>query len=315
MAGFEIFADSSANLPETIQQNRNIHIISYYMNINGNEVLCQDDSLSFRETARKFYAEMRAGMEAKTSLVGEERFIEAISPTLAAGKDAVILTIASGISGTWFQAINAKKTLEAQFPDRKVFVCDSANASMGQGLLAIRAADIRDAGESAETCAAWLNENAYRLNSYVTVDDLKYLRKSGRVSALAAFAGSLLNIKPLIKADGGEHPKLTVYGKAHGRKKAIAALVEAFDANVEHPETQTVAITHADCEAEALALAETIKQRGVQDVIVEFYDLCTGSHIGPGTIALFFFGKDRREEAKQKAPSLIQRVKAATHKA
>ncbi len=308
MCQFEIFADSSANLPEQLERERRIHIITYYMNVKGTEIACHDPDVPFRETAKKFYQNMREGLEAKTSLIGEARFVEAVSPTLAAGKDAVILTIASGISGTWNQAINAKKTLEAQFPDRKVFVCDSCNASMGQGLLALYAADKRDAGESAEACAAWLTDNAYRLNSYVTVEDLKYLHRGGRISAATAIAGTLLNIKPLIKASGEEHPKLIVYEKARGRKKSIAALVEAFDKNVEDPASQVIAITHADCEEEALALAETLKERGVRDVIVEFYDLCTGSHIGPGTIALFFLGKDRRTEEEKR--SFLQRVKA-----
>ena len=300
MNTYEIFTESSANIPDALVKERNIHIISYYFNVGGEERPCYREGVSFREIARSFYADMRAGLEAHTSLISEARFAEALTPALQAGKDVIVITIASGISGTYQQALAAKKSLEAQFKERKVYVLDSANASLGQGLLVLKAADLRDMGESAEACAKWIHTNAYKVNSYVTVEDLKYLRRSGRISMAAAVAGTILGIKPLVKADGGAQPKLAVYGKARGRKKAIAALVDAFDKYVERPEAQTIAIAHADCEDEAEALAETLKAHGARDVMVEYYDLCTGSHIGPGTIALFFFGADRRTEAERR---------------
>lgn len=297
MSDFEIYADSSANLTAELAKTRNIHIISYIFTVDGKDEYCYDENIPFRETAKRFYERMREGLEAKTSLISEARFVEEISPALEAGKDAVVLTIASGISGTYNQALNAKRTLEEKFPGRTVYVCDSANASLGEGLLALRAADLRDLGESAEACARWLRKNAYSLNSYVTVEDLKYLRRGGRISAVTAIAGTILNIKPLIRADGGATPKLAVYDKARGRKKAISALVDAFVKYAKDPENQTIAIAHADCEEEALGLAETLREHGAKDILIEYYDLCSGSHIGPGTLALFFMGPDRRSEA------------------
>ena len=282
---YEIFTESSANIPDAIVHERGIRIISYYFNVGGEERPCYRDGVPFPEIARSFYADMRAGLEAHTSLISEGRFIEALSPSLGEGKDVILVTIASGISGTYQQALAAKKSLEKQFPGRTVYVLDSANASLGQGLLVLKAADLRDMGESAEACAEWIRANAYKVNSYVTVEDLKYLRRSGRISMAAAVAGTILGIKPLIKADGGAQPKMTVYGKARGRKKALAALVEAFDKNVVRPEAQTIAIAHADAEEEAKELAETLRQHGAGEVLIEYYDLCSGSHIGPGTKA------------------------------
>ena len=183
---------------------------------------------------------------------------------------------------------------------------------MGQGLLALKAADLRDMGESCQTAAEWLKENAYKLNSYLTVGDLKYLKKSGRISALTAIAGTLLSIKPIIKADGGEIPKLAVCGREHGRKKAISAILKAFTENAVNPESQVVAITHADCEEEARSLAEEVKKLGVQDVIIEYYDICTGAHAGPGTLALFFMGKDRRGDAAPAPKRLVLGKKRTT---
>ena len=168
---------------------------------------------------------------------------------------------------------------------------------MGTGLLALKIAEMKANGETAETCAAWAENNAYRINSFVTVDDLKFLRKGGRVSAVAAIAGTLLNIKPVLWANDTIPAKLTVYGKERGRKKALAAILKAFDERVENPESQTVAITHADCFDDANEIAEAVKAKGVKDVIIEYYDICTGAHVGPGTLALFFMGKNRLPEA------------------
>lgn len=294
---FDIFVDSSANLPDKLRIENDIRVISYRITVNGKERLCFEENVPFTQSAREFYREVRAGADVKSSLVSEANFIEAVTPSLQEGRDVLILTIASGISGTYQQALKAQLALKELFPERTIIVKDSANASMGEGMLALKVAAMRAAGESIAACAEWLDENTYKLNSFVTVDELKYLRKSGRISMPLAIAGTLLNIKPILKADGGEIPRLVFSGKERGRKKSISALAAAF-AERAIPLNQTVAITHADCEEEALALAETVKSMGATDVIMEYYDLCTGAHIGPGTIALFFMGKDRREDKK-----------------
>ena len=301
MSSFEIITDSAVNLPDSYRVERNIHVVPFQYLANGTEYSCLEEGVPFRESAKKFYALLASGADIKTSLISEARFIEAAEPFLKEGKDILFLTLAAGLSGTLQQAKAAAENLSKKYPDRSVIAIDSANASMGQGLLALKVADLRDMGESCAATAQWLKENVYKLNSYLTVDNLKYLKKSGRISALAALAGTLLSIKPIIKADGGEIPKLAVCGKEHGRRKSISAILNAFKENVVNPETQVCAVTHADCEEEALAVAEEMKKLGVQDVIIEYYDLCTGSHVGPGTIALFFMGGDRRGEEKSPA--------------
>lgn len=298
MNKFVIFADSSANLPENLVKKHEIKIISYSCIVNGKERLCYHSGEDFEKTAKAFYEEMRGGADVKTSLVDEQRIIDAIAPVMEAGNDALMITVSSGVSGTYSQALAAKKFLESRYPESKLFVCDSANASMGEGLLVLKVADLRDMGESAETCARWVEQNAYKLNSYFTVGDLKYLRKGGRISTVAAIAGTILNIKPILVADGGVPAKISFFAKERGRKKAITALAEACRQRAVNIENQTVAITHADCEEDALALAEILKKQfGVTEVIIEYYDLCTGTHAGPGTLALFFMGKDRKTES------------------
>ena len=297
MNKFEIFVDSGTNIPDALLKKHAITVVPYTCIVNGEERLCYEKDRPFEQTAKRYYEDLRNGADIKTSLIPKERFVEYLTPALEQGKDAVIFTISSGVSGTYAQATYAKEELEAKFKGCNVFVIDSANASMGSGLQALKAADLRDMGESAEACVAAIKENIYKLNSYFTVADLKYLRKGGRISATLAIAGTLLNIKPILKADGGSPAKISFFGKERGRKKALAALADAFSNNVENPENQVISITHADCIEDAEELAQTLRERGAKDVIIEYYDLCTGSHVGPGTVALFFWGKDRRNPA------------------
>ncbi len=296
MDTFDIFVDSSANIPDELITKFNISVIPYTCTVNGKERLCYEKDTAFSVTAKKYYDDLRAGADIKTSLVDKERIKAAVEPTLKAGRDALMLTISSGVSGTNAQANEARKELEELYPNSKMYVFDSANAGLGEGLQALKVADLRALGESACSCYEWLKQNSYKFNSYFTVGDLKYLRRGGRISATLAIAGTILNIKPILKADSGTVAKISFCGKERGRKKAIAALVRYFKERAVNPESNTVAIAHADCEEDALELAAMLRENGAKDIIIEYYDLCTGSHVGPGTIALFFYGKDRRTE-------------------
>lgn len=301
MSSFDIFVDSAANLTEKMIAETGITVVPFISTVNGEELICYKNGKTFSETAKEFYEKLAAGADVKTSLVSEERFIEAVTPSLEQGRDAIILTITQSLSGTYDQAHNAQLELEKRFPDRKIYTLNSQNASLGEGLLAVKLAKLRDEGKSITECAEWFAENVYNMNAYVTVNDMKYLKKSGRVSTIVAIAGAILNIKPMLWANGSTpSATLSVYGKERGRRKSIDALVRAFAENVIDPGEQTIAIAHCNCEPEVLELAERLRALGANDIVIEFYDLCTGSHVGPGTIALFFMGKDRRELAKKK---------------
>lgn len=310
MNEFDIFVDSAANIPDELVKRHEIKVIPYFCTVGGSERVCYDENTPFSKTAKQFYDDMRAGADVKTACISTERIIEAIEPTMSLGRDALLITISSGISATHSLALKAKKTLEEKYGGCKLYVCDSTNASMGEGLQALKVADLRDMGESAETCAKWIERNAFKLNSYFTVSDLKYLRKGGRISATLAIAGTILNIKPVLRADG--NAKMSFFGKERGRKKALLALADAFSKNAERPESHVAAICHADCLEDAEELAAMIKERGAREVIIEYYDMCTGSHVGPGTVALFFYGKDRRISAE--APEKSVRGKTAAQK-
>lgn len=300
MNDFDIYVDSAANLTEEMIKKTGIKVIPFTCTVNGKERLCYEEGVPFADTAKKFYEDMENNADIKTSLVSQAAFEEALEDSLSQGRNALLITITQTLSGTFAQAVKAQKVLSEKYPDKKIYVADAANASLGEGLVAYYAAMERDRGASVDECFKWVEDNKYRINSYVTINDLKYLRKSGRVSTILAVAGAILNIKPMLKADGADPANLTVYSKERGRRKSIDELVNQFTSNVIDPENQTVAITHCNCEADAQTLCERLKQLGAQDVVIEYYDMCTGSHVGPGTLALFFLGKDRRNPAQEK---------------
>ncbi len=300
MSNFDIYVDSAANLPDAIVEKTGIKVIPFTHTIDGEENQCYGDGIFFSEAAKKFYEKLSAGADVKTSLVCEENFVKAVTPSMEQGKDVLVITITASLSGTNAQAHKAVNSLKTLFPDRKMYVIDSANASLGEGLLAINTAAQRDAGKTLEECRDWAEDNKYKIHSHVTVNDLKYLRKSGRVSTIVAVAGALLNIKPLLKADSANPATLAVYSKERGRKKSIDALIRAFAEHVTEPENQTIYIAHGNCEDEAVALADKLKELGARDAVIEYYDLCTGAHVGPGTLALFFTGNDRRGNIQKK---------------
>ncbi|MGN1373119.1 MAG: DegV family protein [Candidatus Coproplasma sp.] len=291
MENFEIFVDSAANLTDELIAKHNITVVPYTCSINGEEMECYQKDVPFDEISKKFYDAMREGAETKTTLINADKFIDAITPVMQEGKDVLLFVITTKLSGTYNQALAAKERLKEQFPDRKLLVVDSFNASLGEGLMAVYAAEKRDKGEDIESVYKWACDNVANMNSFVTVSSLKYLKRTGRVNAAKALIGTMLKINPVVW--GSHRGELEVLCNVRGRKKAISKLVELFKDRVIDPENQHIAIAHADCLEEAEQLAEMIKEAGAKEVIINMYDLCTGAHIGPGTIALFFMGKKR----------------------
>lgn len=308
MRNFDIYVDSSANLTDEMIEKNDIGVVSYTCSIDGVEMECYEKGTSSDEIAKKFYDAMKAGSETKTTLVNAQKIIDAVTPSLEKGKDVLFITISSQISGTYNQAKLAAEELKKTFPDRKMLVADSFNASLGEGLFAVQAARLGDMGESVETCAQWIEEHKLNMNSVFTVSTLKYLKRGGRISATLAIAGTLLNIKPILKGDATG--KIAMSSSEHGRRKALLKLANSFAENVINPESQTIAIAHADCLQDAELLADMLRERGASDIVINMYDICTGSHVGPGTIALFFMGKERGKAAAAKAEKSPSGVKA-----
>lgn len=288
---FRIMVDSGCNLTDDLLEKYDIQAISYVARLDGKEFLCYEKGRDYEAAAKRYYAAMREGHEVATSLINEATFAEAAEPYLAKGEDVLMITISSGISGTNRQACLAAEALNKKYK-AKMYVVDPLAASLGAGLLAIRASDLRAEGKSIREVCKDLEETRMRLYQVFTVEDLSYLKAGGRISALTAAIGSILKVKPVLK--GSEEGKIIAAGKVLGRRKALHALADAYCERAVNPKEQTLYIAHADCEEEAMAIANEIQERaGYRELVLRQYDLCTGTHVGPGTIAIFFFAEHR----------------------
>ena len=200
--------------------------------------------------------------------------------------------MSSGISGTWQAARMAAQELLEEFPERTVRVVDSLGSGFGTGLMACKAADLRAAGKTAAQTADIMDADAQNTLQFFTVDDLNFLKRTGRVSGATAMIGTVLNIKPVLWGDPTGH--ITARSKHRGRKKAMASIVEEYRSRVEDAENQRVAISHGDCPEDAQALADMIcAVAKPKELIIAPHEPFTGAHVGPGMLALFFHGKKR----------------------
>ena len=198
----------------------------------------------------------------------------------------------SGLSGTCQSALLAREELRRRFPERRLEVFDSLCASMGEGLLVYHAAKLRQEGRDMDQVLAWLKENVLRLCHWFTVDDLNHLKRGGRVSTATALVGTMLGIKPVLHVDNEGH--LISVSKVRGRRQSLEALVSRMEETAVNPAEQTVFISHGDCLEDARYVEEQVRQRlGVQEVRVGYIGPVIGAHSGPGTVALFFLGKER----------------------
>ena len=211
---------------------------------------------------------------------------------LQAGHDVLTIAFSSGLSGTCSAAFTAADEVRADYPDRKLFVIDSLQASAGEGLMVHYALENRRNGMSIEENAAWVQQNVQNFLAWFTVNDLMHLHRGGRVSAASAIVGSLVHIKPIMHVDA--EGKLAVFEKAAGRKRSIRILAEKIAADIVAPENQIIHISHGDCLEEAQMLANLIREAlPVIDVRISYVGSVIGAHTGPGVIAIFCMGDTR----------------------
>ena len=286
---FAIVTDTSANLPTALTRKRGVTVIPYFYTVDGAELACTDTG-EFHGSA--FYEAMRRGAAVTTTQITPHRYINALRPLLAEGQDLLFVSMSSGISGSYQSSVIAAEALREEFPERTVRTVDSLGASLGEGLLVLEALRCRDEeGISLCDTEARLLSLRRRMCQVFTVEDLQYLRRGGRLSNMAAIVGTVLNIKPLLK--GNEEGKIVSTARVRGRKRSIEALAARYDALVKDPETQTVGIAHADCAGDAAYLMKLLRHgKAPKDILTVCYEPVTGSHVGPGTLALFFLGDE-----------------------
>ena len=290
---FAVYTDGCSNLPGRILKELDIRVLpcSYVMDNVPGTYLGDIDAFD----THAYYEKLRAGSVMKTSLLNSQLFMDHFRPHLEQGQDVVYVGMSSGISGTIQAARIAAEELQEEFPGRTVWVVDSKGAGFGPGLLSCRASDLRSEGKTAAQAGEILDEEVEHLLEYFTVDDLNFLKRTGRVSGATAAIGTVLNIKPLLWGDPTGH--IVALQKCRGRKKAIEAIVELYRTRAIEPEKQRIAISHGDCPEEAQLLAEKICAIAQpKELILCPHEPFTGAHVGPGMLALFFFGKKRTEK-------------------
>lgn len=292
---FKIIADSAANIPATEAKKYKIDILSFVNIVNGREITCYDESLSYEEErikGKEYYDAVRNGAEVKTSLINSAHFAKVFEEAVKNGEDILYVSLSKNISGTFQAATIAKEMILEDYPKAKIEIIDSLNASLGQGLHCIYASILRDKGQDIDTVAGILRNNVKKMNGVFTVADLKYLAKTGRITGAKALMGNMLSIKPILR--GNANGYIVEFKKTRGRRKSLDELAKLLIDNIENPEEQIIGIAHADAYEEALAVADKIKNAvHPKEIMITTYDYCTGSHVGPDTIALFFMAKDR----------------------
>lgn len=284
---YSIITDTSANLPSALLAEKNISVLPFTFHMQDGDHICTDTE-SF--DANDFYRRMREGEEINTSQVTPMTYEEHMLPILERGEDILFLGMSSGISGSYASAEMAARALRESFPERTVRLIDTLGASLGEGLLVLKAAWCRDEGMTLEDTADLLMELRHDMCQVFTVEDLRYLSRTGRISNVTAVLGNVLHIKPILK--GNDQGKIVRIAQTRGRKAAVRELAKSYFqwADREHP--QTIGIAHADCQEDAEWLANLLRQSGLPpaDIMTVVYEPVTGSHVGPGTLALFFMG-------------------------
>lgn len=285
---------STADLTKDHFLSRDIHYICFSYELDG--VRYPDDlgeSMSFAE----FYQAMENGASTKTSQVNVAEFEEYFEGFLKEDKDILHVCLSSGISGVHNSACVARDMLEERYPDRKIYVVDSLAAASGYGLMMDELADLRDAGKSIDEVYTWVEENKLRLNHWVATTELKYLVRGGRLSKTAGAVGGILNICPIIEVD--VNGKLQARQKVRGKKKAVEELVKMMEQHADNGVNYNgkCYISQSACMEDALALKNLIESRftNLKDKVeIDTIGTVIGSHTGPGTFVVFFWG-DRRE--------------------
>lgn len=282
-----IMTDNAANLPPELREQYNIREICLTYTVDGRLV---DGSTPF--DGHDFYEALRRGAEVKTSMISPAAAREAIEPALAAGDDVLFLGISGGVSGTCWGVGLVAQELAAEYPGRRVQVLDTRGASLGEGLVVLEVAQLAQQGADMDAIVARAETLCGKMRQHFMVDDLKFLRKGGRLSGAAALAGTLLQIKPILQGD--ENGKIVVRTKERGRKKAMDTLIALYNDLVED-KSAPVGISHAAAPAEALHLTTRLRQSGCTGPILSVcHEPVTGAHVGPGMLAIYFYSETWR---------------------
>lgn len=286
---FAILVDAGTDLPNEFYEQNDVDFIPMTYTIDGETYI--DDAGQSAPYA-EFYEKLRAGQVSTTSVINTDTYEQWFRKFLDEGRDLLVVTMSSGISSSYNAARLAAEEIAPSYPDRKLIVIDGLIASLGGGLLTHYAVRLRREGKTIDETAEWIERNKKHIQHIVTVEDLMFLQRGGRIGKGTAVVGSLIGIKPMIDVDA--EGKLRTCAKKRGRKGALDGLVEWMGTLTVSKELDCIAISHGDCEADADYVVSKIKEKyKIGKVIKNYIGPVIGSHAGPGTIALFFYGKER----------------------
>lgn len=293
MSNFILSCCSTADLTQEHFDQREIKCIYSHYALDGKEYA---DDLGKSMDFHEFYQAMANGADTKTSQINAEEFIEYFTPYLEEGKDILHVALSSGISGVYNSAVIAQGELAERYPDRKIYVVDSLTASAGYGLLMDKLADLRDEGKSIDEIHTWVETNKLQLHAWFFSTDLTFFVKGGRVSKTSGFVGTLLDICPLLNVSF--EGKLIPRAKIRTKKKVIQAIVKKMEEHAKdgYDYMGKCYITQSDCFEDARAVADLVEENFPKlngKVLINYIGTTIGSHTGPGTVALFFWGDER----------------------
>lgn len=288
MNSYLICTDSACDLPSVLLDELGIKSCPLTFRFDGDDKEYENGEMD----TKTFYNRMRGGECAKTSAVNSEVFKNFFDKLLSEGNDIYYLGFSSGLSTTYNSARIAADELRSVYPDRKIIVCDSLAASAGFGLLLYYAFEKKKSGATIEELSDYIESIKMNVCLWFTVDDLVYLKRGGRISPTVAFVGNALGLKPVLHMDNEGH--LVSVSKVRGRKNAISALVAKYTELAKDPGNSIVYISHSDCYDDAKLLSDMINEKhGVSASLITDVGPVIGAHSGPGTLALFFIGKEK----------------------
>lgn len=295
MSQYILSCCSTADLTKEWFEKRDIRYACFHFELDGQDYL---DDLGQSISMETMYQKMLEGASTKTSQISVLEYEEYFEEMLSKGFDVLHLCLSSGISGTYNSACIARNELMEKYPDRKLYIVDSLAASSGFGLLMETLADMRDKGDDIDTLHDWIEENKLRLQHWFFSTDLTFFIRGGRISKTSGFIGSVLNICPLLNVDF--EGKLIPREKIRTKRKVIERIIEKMETYAKDGNEYSgkCFISHSDCLEDAKAVAALVEARFPKlNGKAEIFSIgaTIGSHTGPGTVALFFWGNERKD--------------------
>ena len=290
MRDYIIVTDATSDIPNEMANELNVKVVPMSFSLGEKNYNHYPD---YRELDIKtFYDKQRAGQTSLTTQINVAVYLDFFEEIIKSDKDVLYISFSSALSSTYQSSVLATKELNEKYPDFKIITIDSKAATLGETLLVKLAAQKKSEGMNIEDLSKWVADNHLKVCHYFTVDDLNHLKRGGRMTAMTAFIGTALDIKPILHVN--DEGKLIPLDKVRGRKKALKVLFNYLAELSENLEEQTVFIGHGDCIEDARYLESLIKEvYKVKEVIIHPIGPIIGSHTGPGAITLFFLGKHR----------------------